>query len=131
MQRAAAHGHERAEAEEEVGEGVEGAVEGDVDRNDLVRREGERRLRRDRLEADARLVGDPLELEQDPGMSGVLGIAVPSRKMSATAIGCVSSWAAVAASAARSSACVETISSSRRVDLALPRADDHEVAAAA
>ena len=34
-------------------------------------------------------------------MSGVLGIAVASRKMSATAIGCVSSWAAVAASVAQ------------------------------
>ena len=33
-----------------------------------------------------------------PGMSGVLGIAFESRKMSATAIGCVSSCAAVAAS---------------------------------
>ena len=47
-------------------------------------------------------------------MSGVLGIAIESRKMSATAIGCVSSCAAVAASAAVRSACVDTISSSSR-----------------
>ncbi len=66
MQLAAAHRHERAQPEEEVGEGVEGAVEGDVDRHDLVRRDRECRLRRDRLEADAGLVGDPRELEQDP-----------------------------------------------------------------
>ena len=51
-------------------------------------------------------------------MSGLLGIATESRKRSATAIGCVSSWAAVAASALCSSADAVTISSSRRADSA-------------
>ena len=48
-------------------------------------------------------------------MSGVLGIAVPGRKMSATAIGCVVLGRG-RRERARSSACVETISSPRRVD---------------
>ena len=51
-------------------------------------------------------------------MSGVLGIAIESRKMSATAIGCVSSCAAVAASASRSSSEATAICSSRRADSA-------------
>ena len=51
-------------------------------------------------------------------MSGALGIATERRKMSATAIGWVSSCAAVAASASRSSIDVAAISSSRRADSA-------------
>ncbi len=49
-----------------------------------------------------------------PGMSGVPGIAVASRKMSATAIGWVSSCAATAARASINSALVAAISSPRR-----------------
>ena len=61
-------------------------------------------------------------------MSGELGIAVASRKMSATAIGCLSPCASAAARAVVSSTLAAATSSPRRFASRLLRADEQEVA---
>ena len=60
-------GHERAQAVEEVGEVVEVALERDGDRQHRVAPDQSVRLRRDRVEADARVAGELAQLEEEVG----------------------------------------------------------------
>ena len=61
------HRHERAQPVEKVREVVEVALERDGDRQHRVAPDQSDRLRRDRVEADARVAGELAQLEEEVG----------------------------------------------------------------